>query len=75
MIHQVGVAPNIRVGLTQQQEFDLLESRRDPENGGARKVSPDGDPQLARAVDMLRGTLIFADRHQIKKKNPAGKGS
>ena len=75
VIHQVGVAPNIRVGLTQQQEFDLLESRRDPENGGARKVSTDGDPQLARAVDMLRGTLIFADRHQIKKKNPAGKGS
>ena len=75
VIHQVGVAPNIRVGLTQQQEFDLLESRRDPENGGARKVSTEGDPQLARAVDMLRGTLIFADRHQIKKKNPAGKGS
>ena len=75
VIHQVGVTPNIRVGLTQQQEFDLLESRRDPESGGMRQVSTDGDPQLARAVDILRGTLIFAERHQTKKKNPAGKGS
>ena len=75
VIHQVGVTPNIRVGLTQQQEFDLLESRRDPESGGTRQVFTEGDPQLARAVDILRGTLIFAERHQTKKKNPAGKGS
>ncbi len=33
VIHEVGVTPNIRIGLTQQQEFDLLESRRDPEGG------------------------------------------
>jgi carboxyl-terminal processing protease len=75
VIHQVGVTPNIRVGLTQQQEFDLLESRRDPENGAPRQVSTDGDPQLARAIDILRGSLIFAERHQTKKKSPAGKGS
>jgi carboxyl-terminal processing protease len=75
VIHQVGVTPNIRVGLTQQQEFDLLESRRDPESGGTRQVFTDGDPQLARAVDILRGTIIFAERHQTKRKNPPGKGS
>jgi len=75
VIHQVGVTPNIRIGLTQQQEFDLLESRRDPESGGSKRVSTEGDPQLARAADILRGTLIFADRHQPRKKNPAGKGS
>jgi carboxyl-terminal processing protease len=75
VIHQVGVTPNIRVGLTQQQEFDLLESRREPEGGGPRRISMDGDPQLARAVDILRGTLIYADRNPGKKKNPAGKGS
>ena len=75
VIHQVGVTPNIRVGLTQQQEFDLLESRREPEGGGMRRVSIDGDPQLARAVDILRGALIYADRNPAKKKNPAGKGS
>jgi N6-L-threonylcarbamoyladenine synthase len=44
VIHEVGVSPNIRIGLTQQQEFDLLDSRRDPEAGGTRKVSVDGDP-------------------------------
>ena len=75
VIHQVGVTPNIRVGLTQQQEFDLLESRREPEGGGMKRVSTDGDPQLARAVDILRGALIYADRNPAKKKNPAGKGS
>jgi carboxyl-terminal processing protease len=75
VIHQVGVTPNIRVGLTQQQEFDLLESRREPEGGGMRRVSTDGDPQLARAVDILRGALIYTDRNPVKKKNPAGKGS
>ena len=75
VIHEVGVTPNIRIGLTQQQEFDLLDSRRDPEGGGARRASVDGDPQLARAADILRGTLIFAERHPVRKKSPAGKGS
>ena len=75
VIHQVGVTPNIRIGLTQQQEFDLLESRREPDSGSVRKVSTEGDPQLARAVDILRGTVIFAERHQTPKKTPAGKTS
>jgi carboxyl-terminal processing protease len=75
VIHQVGVTPNIRIGLTQQQEFDLLESRREPDSGSVRKISTEGDPQLARAVDILRGTVIFAERHQTPKKTPAGKTS
>ena len=75
VIDEVGVTPNIRIGLTQQQEFDLLDSRRDPEGGGARRASVDGDPQLARAADILRGTLIFGERHPVRKKSPAGKGS
>ena len=75
VIHEVGVTPNIRIALTQPQEFDLLESRRDPEGGGPRQVSFDGDPQLARAADILRGTLIFAERHPVRKKSAAGKGS
>jgi carboxyl-terminal processing protease len=75
VIHEVGVAPNIRIGLTQQQEFDLLESRREPEGGFGRKVSSENDPQLARASDILRGTLIFSQRHPVRKKTTAGKGS
>ena len=55
VIHQIGVTPNIRIALTQQQEFDLLESRREPEGALPRQVSTNGDPQLARAVDILRG--------------------
>jgi C-terminal processing protease CtpA/Prc len=75
VIHEVGVAPNIRIGLTQQQEFDLLESRREPDGGVTRKVSSENDPQLARASDILRGTLIFSERHPARKKTGAGKGS
>ena len=42
---------------------------------GTRQVSTDSDPQLARAVDILRGSLIFSERNQTRRKNPAGKGS
>ena len=74
VIHEIGVTPNIRVSLTQQQEFDLLESRRDPEGGNSRRVSVDGDPQLARGADILRGTIIFSQRQPVRKKT-AGKGT
>lgn len=71
VIHEVGVSPTIRATLTQKQEFDLLESRRDVQMTGA-PVSTDDDPQLARAVDVLQGTVIFTQR---QKKTPAIKGS
>ena len=74
VIHEIGVTPNIRVSLTQQQEFDLLESRRDPEGGSNRRISVDGDPQLARGADILRGTIIFSQRQPVRKKT-AGKGT
>ncbi|HRJ71444.1 MAG TPA: S41 family peptidase [Terrimicrobiaceae bacterium] len=74
VIHEVGVTPNIRATLSQQQEFALLESRRDAAMGGG-PVSPEDDPQLARAVDVLRGTLIFAERQQSRGDRAAGKGS
>lgn len=72
VIHEVGVSPNIRATLTQQQEFSLLESRR---NNEGRLGSPSEDPQLARALDILRGTLIFTERRQPPKGRPAGRGS
>lgn len=63
VIHEVGVSPNIRATITQKQEFDLLESRRDLQGTG-NSVSTKDDPQLARAVDVLQGTLIFSQRQK-----------
>jgi len=75
VIHEVGVSPNVRALLTQQQEFELLESRRDQGFGKHGVVSTENDPQLSRAVDVLQGTLIFVQRQQPPKAEPAGKSS
>jgi carboxyl-terminal processing protease len=72
VIHEVGVTPNVRATLTQQQEYALLESRRNIES---RTPSIFDDPQLARALDILRGTLIFTERRQPPKAQPAGRKS
>lgn len=71
VIHEVGVSPNIRSTLTQKQEFDLLDARRDAQVDG-RSISTENDPQLSRAVDVLQGALIFAERQKHK---PLGKSS
>lgn len=71
MIHEVGVEPNIRANLTPKQEFDLLEARRDQSLGNTKPVSAENDPQLARALDILRGALIFVERQQPPKAQPA----
>jgi len=75
MIHEVGVEPNIRANLTTQQEFGLLESRRDQSLGSNNPVTSANDPQLSRAMDILRGALIFVERQQPPKAQPAGKSS
>ncbi len=72
VIHEVGVSPNIRATLNQQQEFALLEARRSNEG---RLTTEAEDPQLSRALDLLRGTLIFSERRQPPKAQPAGRGS
>jgi carboxyl-terminal processing protease len=72
VIHEVGVTPNVRATLSQQQEYALLESRRSHQ---ARKLSVENDPQLGRAIDILRGTLIYTERRQPPKAKPAGRRS
>lgn len=61
LIHEHGVSPHIRTSLTYDEETDLLRSRRKQENGG-KDVPLYMDPQLARAMDVLQGTLTFAKR-------------
>lgn len=72
VIHEKGVSPAIRVVLTPEQEYELWKLRRD-ETGAARTVSSDKDLQLARAIDLLTGSIIYAERQKGGK--PAGRGS
>ena len=61
VIHEKGVAPQIRATLTPQQERLLSLSRLDYlEEEDARAVAAFKDPQLERAIDALKGAVLYA---------------
>jgi carboxyl-terminal processing protease len=64
VIHEVGVAPTIRATLTAEQERTLmLQRREDSMSESERKeLANFRDPQLERAVDALKGVMIYADK-------------
>ena len=69
VIHEHGVEPTIRATLTTEQERVLLAQRRDDATGEAdRKDSTFHDPQLERAVDALKGVMIYAEKTGGAKK-------
>jgi carboxyl-terminal processing protease len=63
-----GVTPNIRVGMTAEQERFLLASR----NAGNMKTEDEKsmikskDPQMLRAIDALKGVMIYAQENAPK---------
>jgi carboxyl-terminal processing protease len=63
-----GVAPNIRVGMTTEQERSLFALR----NAGTMKpedeksVIKTRDPQMLRAIDALKGVMIYAQENAPK---------
>lgn len=59
VIHEHGVSPHIRATLSPREESALLLSRRRSDDPTRASVPPD-DPQLARAVDALRGSMTHA---------------
>jgi carboxyl-terminal processing protease len=61
LIHEHGVAPHIRASLSDEEEADLLNSRRQRDNP-SEKAAPLWDPQLERAVDALQGGLLHAKK-------------
>jgi carboxyl-terminal processing protease len=69
VIHEKGVSPQIRVILTQEQEKQLLMQRREevPSDAGARENAAFIDTQLERAVDALKGVMIYAEKASAKK--------
>jgi carboxyl-terminal processing protease len=73
VIHGAGVTPNIRVPMTAEQERALFASRSEnlkPEE--EKNVIKTKDPQLLRAIDALKGVMIYA-RQTAPKPDPAKK--
>lgn len=70
VIHEHGVAPNIRATLTAEQERLLLLARRDGSLGEADKkeLANFHDTQLERAADALKGVMIYAEKTSPKGK-------
>src|SRR3954465_10300424 len=67
VIHGAGVTPNIRVPMTVEQERALFASRSEnlkPEE--EKTVIKTKDPQLLRAIDALKGVMIYAQETSPK---------
>jgi carboxyl-terminal processing protease len=69
VIHEHGVTPTVRATFTPEQErLLMLERREDLLNDIERKeVANFRDTQLERAVDALKGVMIYAERIAPKK--------
>jgi carboxyl-terminal processing protease len=67
VIHEKGITPNIPVIATDEEETAIL-LRRAPggvetlDTNERKRVDAAPDPQLNRAMDVLKGILLFADR-------------
>jgi carboxyl-terminal processing protease len=70
VIHEKGVTPNIKASLTADQERALLLRHRDGllSSDEQKFVNDQKDPQLDRAVDALKGAMIY---NQNDKQPPA----
>src|SRR6266513_1206852 len=61
VIHGAGVTPNIRVPMTAEQERSLFTSRNDNLKPDEEKnLIKTKDPQMLRAIDALKGAMIYA---------------
>src|SRR5436190_53405 len=61
VIHGAGVVPNIRVPMTAEQERALFASRGENLKADEEKnLIKTKDPQLLRAIDALKGVMIYA---------------
>jgi carboxyl-terminal processing protease len=68
VIHGNGVAPNIRVPMTVEQERALF-AMRNTENlkpEEEKALIKTKDPQLLRAIDALKGVMVYAQESSPK---------
>jgi carboxyl-terminal processing protease len=67
VINGNGVAPNIRVPLSAEQERALFASRsNDLKPDDEKNVIKTKDPQMMRAIDALKGVMIYAQQSAPK---------
>jgi carboxyl-terminal processing protease len=67
IIHGNGVTPNIRVAMSAEQERSLFASRSEtlkPEE--EKNLIRTKDPQMLRAIDALKGVMIYAQQNGTK---------
>src|SRR5436190_162564 len=73
VIHANGVAPNIRVPMSPEQEralFSLRSADMKPED--EKNLIKAKDPQLLRAIDALKGVMVYAQEN-VPKAEPVKK--
>ncbi len=72
VIHEHGVTPTVLATFTPEQERLLLLQRRDDIEGESEKkdASSFRDTQLERAVDALKGVMIYAEKTGIPATKP-----
>src|SRR3989440_1045727 len=67
VIHGNGVTPNIPVPMTAEQEHALFVARNtDPKTEDEKGLIRSRDPQMLRAVDALKGVMIYAQETAAK---------
>ena len=67
VIHGNGVTPNIAVPMTAEQEHALFVSRNsDTKIGDEKTQVRSRDPQMLRAIDALKGVMIYAQETATK---------
>lgn len=73
VIHEHGVAPTIRATLSPEQERLLMMQRREETGVDAdhKELANFRDTQLERAVDALKGVMIYAEKTGGQKKASA----
>ena len=70
VIHEHGVEPTIRATLTPEQEQTLMRVRREEasDDTDRKEVANFRDTQLERAVDALKGVMIYSEKTSGGKK-------
>jgi carboxyl-terminal processing protease len=80
VIHEEGITPDIPVPTTAEEERDIM-LKRTPggleslDEKDRQRVAHSRDPQLDRAMDLLKGIVLFTDRapereQRVAVKNP-----
>src|SRR6184192_4610704 len=67
VIHGNGVTPNIPVAMTAEQEHALFVARNsDAKTDDEKNQIRSRDPQMLRAIDALKGVMIYAQETAVK---------